>query len=77
MADGREHGVVLVAVAAAQKVAAQVPIVFQVADHGLDGRATSEFALDGAEDVALLTEDEDATRVSVILAAITRASAYD
>ena len=37
VADGREHGIVLIAVAPAQEVAAQMTVLFQMADHGLDG----------------------------------------
>jgi hypothetical protein len=40
-----------------------------MADHGLDGRSASEFALDGTEDAALLSGDEDATRVLRIMPA--------
>ena len=34
--------------------AAEVTFGFHVADHGLDGGATSQLALDGAEHAALL-----------------------
>lgn len=39
VADGGEHGIVLIAVAATQEVPAQIAILFQVADHGFDGSA--------------------------------------
>ena len=48
----------------------EVTVGLHVADHGLDCRATSEFAFDGAEDAALLTGDEDAARVGGVVAAI-------
>ena len=41
-----------------------------MANHGLDRRATSEFALDGTEHAALQTGDEDAMRVGGVVAAI-------
>jgi hypothetical protein len=34
-----------------------------VADDGFDGRAAAQFALDDAEDTALLACDEDAVRI--------------
>jgi hypothetical protein len=37
VADGREHGVVLIAVTPFEEVPAQITVVLQVADHGLDG----------------------------------------
>ena len=43
---------------------------FQVADHGLDGGASSQFASDDAEDAALLSRDEDAARVLRIMTAV-------
>jgi hypothetical protein len=48
--------------------AAEVTISLHVSDDGLDCRA--EFALDEAEDAALLTNDEDATRIGRVMAAI-------
>src|SRR5690349_24286080 len=44
--------------------------VRHVADHGFDGGATSQLALDGAEDATLLTGDEDATWVFRFVAAV-------
>jgi hypothetical protein len=40
--------------------ATNVPIGLHVANDGFDGRATAQFALDDAEDAALLTGDEAA-----------------
>src|SRR5262249_24222206 len=41
--------------------AAEVTVGLHVSDHGLDGAAASQFALDDAEDAALLAgDDEDA-----------------
>jgi hypothetical protein len=45
-------------------------LCFHMPDHGLDGGAASQFALDGAEHVALLTGDEDTMWVSRIVAAV-------
>ena len=41
-----------------------------VADHGLDGGAAAQFALDGAEHAALLAGDEDAVWVGGVVAAV-------
>jgi hypothetical protein len=40
--------------------AAEMALGLHVADHGFDGRAAPQFALDGAEDASLLSGDEDA-----------------
>jgi hypothetical protein len=40
-----------------------VAVGLHVSDHGLDCRATLQFALDDAEHAALLTGDKDATRI--------------
>src|SRR5262245_61891939 len=40
--------------------AAEVTVGLHVSDHGLDGAAASQFALDDAEDAAFLAGDEDA-----------------
>jgi hypothetical protein len=48
----------------------EVTVGLHVPDHGLDCRATSEFALDVTEHAALLTGDEDATLVDGVVAAI-------
>ena len=70
MADGGEDGVGGVAGAALEIAAAEMALGLHVADHGLDGGAASQFALDGAEDAALLAGDEDAARVGRIVAAV-------
>ena len=70
MADGAEHGVGGVAVAAFEVAAAEMPLALHVADHRFDGGSASEFALDGAEDAALLSGDEDAARIGRIVAAV-------
>jgi hypothetical protein len=44
---------------------------FHVADHGLDGGASSQFAFDGAEHAALLSRDEDAAGVLRVMTAVT------
>ena len=70
VADGGEDDVCGVAVAAFEMAAAEVAIDLHVSDDGFDRRATSQFALDDAEDAALLTRDEDATRIGRVVAAI-------
>jgi hypothetical protein len=42
-----------------------------LADHGLDGGASSQLALDDAEDAALLSRDEDAAWILRIVSAVT------
>ena len=42
-----------------------------MADHGLDSGAPPQFALDDAEDPALLSRDEDATWILRIVPAVT------
>src|ERR1700716_3493743 len=51
--------------------ATEVTHGFHVADHGLDGGASSQFAFDDAKDTALLSRDEDAARVLRIMTAVT------
>lgn len=41
-----------------------------MADHGFDGRAAPQFALDGAEDASLLSGDEDAAWMWRIVASV-------
>ncbi len=48
-------GVGGIARAAFEIAAAEVALGFHVADHGLDGGSTSQFALDGAEDASVLS----------------------
>jgi hypothetical protein len=57
--DGREQGVVLIAVRAFEEVTAQMTVVLQVADDGFDGGAASQLAFDCTVDAALLAGDED------------------
>ena len=56
--------------AAFEVAAAEVAVGLHVSDHGFDCGATLQFALDDAEDAALLTRDEDATRIGCVVAAI-------
>ena len=51
--------------------AAEMTLGFHVADHGLDGGASSQFAFDDAEDAAILSGDEDAARVLRVMTAVT------
>ena len=59
MADGGEDDVGGIAFAALEMAAAET-VGLHVSDHGPDGAAPSQFALDDAEDAALLAGDEDA-----------------
>jgi hypothetical protein len=68
--DGSEDDVGGVALATLEVAGAEVPIVLHVANDGFDGRAAAQFALDDAEDAALLTGDEDAVRIGRVVAAI-------
>ena len=70
VADGGEDGVCGIAIAALKVAAAEMPVGFHVADHGFDGGAPSQLALDGAEHAALLTGDEDTARICRIVAAV-------
>ena len=56
--------------AAFEIAAPEVALGFHVSDHGPDGGSASQFALDGAEDAALLARDEDAARILRIVAAV-------
>ena len=70
MADGGEDDVCGVALAAFEVAAAEVAVSLHVSDDGLDCRATPQFALDDAEDTALLTRDKDATWIGRVVAAV-------
>jgi hypothetical protein len=48
----------------------EVAFRLQVSDHGLDGGAAPQLALDDPEDAALVVGDEDAARVVGVMAAI-------
>lgn len=61
--DGGEDGVGGIAGTAFEIAAAEVTLGFHVADHGLDGGSSPQFAFDDAEHTALLSRDEDAARV--------------
>ena len=49
---------------------AEVAIILEMADDGLDSGSASQFALDGAEDGALLAGDEDTSGIGRVVAAI-------
>ena len=70
MANGGEDGVGGVASGPLEIAAAEMAFGFHVADHGLDGGAAAQFALDGTEHAALVAEDEDAVRVRRVVAAV-------
>src|ERR1700736_3241839 len=71
VADGGEDGIGGVSGTTFEITATEVTLGFQVADHGLDGGASSQFAFDDAEDAALLSGDEDAARVVRVMTAVT------
>jgi len=50
--------------------AAEMTLGFHMADHGLDGGAAAQLALDGAVHATLLPGDEDAVRVRRVVAAV-------
>jgi hypothetical protein len=56
VASGGEDGVGGVAVAAVEMAAAEVTVGLHVTDHGSDGAAASELALDGTEDARFCPE---------------------
>ena len=70
MADGGEYGVGCVPGGSFEIAAAEMALGFHMADHGLDGGAAPQFALDGTEHAALLPGDEDAMWVRRIVAAV-------
>ena len=70
MADGGEDGVDRIAGGSFEIAAAEMALGFHMADHGLDGGAAPQFALDGTEHAALLPGDEDAMWVRRIVAAV-------
>jgi hypothetical protein len=59
MSDRGEDCVGGVALAAFEIAAAEMAVGLHVSDHGFDGGAAFEFALDGTVDAALLAGDED------------------
>jgi hypothetical protein len=70
VSDGGEDGIGSVSGTTFEIAAAEVTFSFEVADHGLDGRTSSQLAFDGAEDAALLSRDEDAAWIWRIVPAI-------
>lgn len=70
MAGSGEDDVGGIAGAAFEVAPAEVTFGLQMSDDGLDGGATAQLALDGAEDAALLAGDEDATGILCVVAAI-------
>ena len=71
IADRGQDGVGGIAGTAFEVAAAEMTFGFHVADPGLDGGSTSQFAFDRAEDAALLSRDEDAAWILRIVAAVT------
>ena len=53
-----------------EEAPAEVAIILEMADDGLDSGSASQFALDGAEDGALLAGDEDTSGIGRVVAAI-------
>jgi hypothetical protein len=70
VSDGAEDGIDGVSGTTFEIAAAEVTFSFEVADHGLDGRTSSQLAFDGAEDAALLSREEDAAWIWRIVPAI-------
>ena len=61
-----------VALAAFEIAAAEMAVCLHVSDHGFDGGAAFELALDGTVDATLLAGDEDPAWVRRIVAAVSR-----
>src|SRR5215470_14606238 len=70
VAAGGEHGVVAVAFAALEVVAAHPVILLDVPDDGLDGCTAAHLAADGFGDASDLATDPDLEAVRVVVAAI-------
>jgi len=70
VADGGEDRVGGVACGSLEIAAAEMALGFHVSNHGLNGRAAAQFALDGAEHTASLAGDEDAVRIRCVVAAV-------
>src|SRR5262249_41997358 len=49
---------------------AEMPVSLHMANDGFDGGATAQFALDDAEDAALLTGVEDAAQIGRVVTAV-------
>ena len=71
VAGSGEDCVTAVAIATLEIVATHPVIVFEVADHGLDGGSASHLATDGFGDTADLAADPDPEPVGIVVAAIT------
>src|ERR1700730_6438850 len=70
VADGGGDGIGCVDPTTSEITATEVTLGLHVADHGLDGGASSQFAFDDAADAALLSGEEDAARVLRVMTAI-------
>ena len=70
MADCGEDGVGGIAGSSLEIAAAKMALSLHMADYGLDGGTAAQLALDGAENAALLSGDEDPMRVCCIVAAV-------
>ena len=70
MSDRGEDCVGGVALAAFEIAAAEMAVGLHVSDHGFDGGAAFEFALNGTVNATLLAGDEDPAWVGRIVAAV-------
>ena len=70
MSDRGEDCVGGVALAAFEIAAAEIAVGLQMSDHGFDGGAAFEFALNGTVNATLLAGDEDPAWVGRIVAAV-------
>ena len=70
MSDRGEDCVGGVALAAFEIAAAEMAVGLHVSDHGFDGGAAFELALDGTVNATLLAGDEDPAWVRRIVAAV-------
>ena len=70
VADGGEHGVCVVAVAAFEEVPSQMSIRLHVADGCLDGGSSPELAIDLSVHIAALAGEEHPQRLWRIVASI-------
>ena len=70
VSGGGEDGVCGIAGVALEVAAAEVALLFNVPDKGLDGGSPPQLSLDGTEDTALLSGDEAAARLGRIVSAV-------
>jgi hypothetical protein len=70
VADGGEDGVGGIASGSLEIATAKMALGFHMADHGFDGGAAAQLALDGSEHTALLPGDEDAVWVRRVMAPV-------